>query len=269
MTRSYSSDPRSYDAAAEYLGNKTDRPIANNTRIIRRDDETIALRLHNTDIILWRADGSAELRADGWQTVTTKDRLNRFSPVGDDGYSARYPIASDRGRWMVYDRQGRMVDVNSGATWPRWRPVCRFYDGLTIAADGRITNAPSADVVAAAETAERAKLADIRRYVKAYMAELLGGRLPVPSGGDCWFCALFPDGAGTDHLESHMAERYYVPSLAVKAMRARGFADAGIAIHLGLSADSDTMRPFVRDGATVSRALTRYLKAALLPSLAR
>lgn len=45
-----------------------------------------ALRLHDTDIVRWREDGSVRLDSGGWQTKTTRDRWNRCGiRVGMDG----------------------------------------------------------------------------------------------------------------------------------------------------------------------------------------
>lgn len=56
------------------------KPMANNTRLFDRGDH-FALRLHNTDIIRVFPDGWV-LSAGGWTTVTTKQRLNDWGPVG-------------------------------------------------------------------------------------------------------------------------------------------------------------------------------------------
>src|SRR5688572_9897981 len=52
------------------------------------------LRLHHTDIAIWSADGETiKLYTGGWQTITTKDRLNRFTPGSR--------IFSDKGVWYI------------------------------------------------------------------------------------------------------------------------------------------------------------------------
>lgn len=57
--------------------NKNDRPVANNTRLIRRSDTTIALRLHGTDILTWdSSDHTVTVRTGGWETNTTRDRIS-------------------------------------------------------------------------------------------------------------------------------------------------------------------------------------------------
>jgi hypothetical protein len=55
------------------------RKIANNTWLIRRDDDKIALRLHSTDIATFNKDGTYVVSMDGWNTVTTKARLREYT----------------------------------------------------------------------------------------------------------------------------------------------------------------------------------------------
>lgn len=73
--------------------------MRNNTYLIRRDVDTIALRLHSTDVVTWHADGSMEVSTGGWNTVTTKDRINGY-------WEGR--VWSDRGH-MFASFQGQTV----------------------------------------------------------------------------------------------------------------------------------------------------------------
>lgn len=41
----------------------------------------MAVRLHNTDVVTYHPDGTATLYTGGWMTVTTKDRINAWSPA--------------------------------------------------------------------------------------------------------------------------------------------------------------------------------------------
>ena len=60
---------------------KNRRKLANNTYLERRSWNRIAVRLHNTDVVTYIPGGRARLDSGGWETVTTKDRINRFSFV--------------------------------------------------------------------------------------------------------------------------------------------------------------------------------------------
>jgi len=69
------------NSISERLGKRESRKVGNNTYLIRLSDDAIALRLHATNIIVWHADGRIIYDNGGWQTVTTKQRLNHWGPV--------------------------------------------------------------------------------------------------------------------------------------------------------------------------------------------
>lgn len=60
------------------------RKIENNTWL-ERCPTGIQLRLHKTPIITWHRDNTLTLRTDGWFTMTTRERMNRFLPDHGDG----------------------------------------------------------------------------------------------------------------------------------------------------------------------------------------
>jgi hypothetical protein len=66
-------------ASARNKGNG--KPLANNTRLFANEDGSYRIRLHNTDIITINSDGTYTLNSGGYQTVTTMERLRRFTPV--------------------------------------------------------------------------------------------------------------------------------------------------------------------------------------------
>lgn len=66
-----------YQKAIETLGKRESKKICNNTYLEKRED-SIAIRLHNTDILTFCQDGKIILNTDGWKTATTKDRFNRY-----------------------------------------------------------------------------------------------------------------------------------------------------------------------------------------------
>ena len=57
------------------------RKVGNNTYASILDDNSVAITLHSTDVVTIHDDGTYTLRTGGWQTVTTKDRINQYSPV--------------------------------------------------------------------------------------------------------------------------------------------------------------------------------------------
>lgn len=184
--------------------NRNGRKIANNTYAERRGD-AIAIRLHSTDILTFNPDGSVVANSGGWRTVTTKARLNEYLPFG-------YGIYQNRGNWY-WSQAGTINQI-------------RFYsDGDSINADGKLN--------AQAKPADESNALKFRKRVNAY-AKLCADALPLsgPNGGDCWHCHMVTtDGEtlgdasrDTAHIESHMKEKYVVPSLVFHAMKEKGWS---------------------------------------------
>jgi hypothetical protein len=74
---------KSYEYWKEFIAkgrNKHSRKVANNTDVIDRGDH-VAIRLHNTDVVEVYPDGTYVLDSGGWHTVTTKQRINEYSPA--------------------------------------------------------------------------------------------------------------------------------------------------------------------------------------------
>lgn len=249
-----------YASAQSHLAggrNKDSRPVENNTRVERRGDD-IAIRLHNTDVATIHPDDSITLDSGGWLTVTTKDRMNRA--LGNR--SVR--IGSDRGRWYVY----RGWDVK----------VCRYFDGIRIAADGTILNPPDPTLEERKREAEAKMRKRIDKFVGGYITQLADG-MPMPSGGDCWGCSMFGD-RDSYHLEQHLRENYFVPTMLWNAMKARGYRDVNttMAIFLDIeAADRGVMRARrayrseEADKSTLKdfrMALGKYLRKRLMPTVA-
>jgi hypothetical protein len=70
------------------------KPIANNTYLILdTNTNDVAVRLHNTNILTFKPDGSIILDTGGWETNTTKARMNEFLPMGG--------VGSERGVWTI------------------------------------------------------------------------------------------------------------------------------------------------------------------------
>ena len=76
------------------------KPIANNTRVVCNgtipfkdgDRDILAIRLHSTDVVTYYPNGKIMIDSGGWRTVTTKDRINQFSP---------FHIWSDKQVWYA------------------------------------------------------------------------------------------------------------------------------------------------------------------------
>lgn len=190
-------DPRSYQDCHDLAATRR-RKLANNT-FLETDaaPESYGIKLHATTVVRHHQDGTVELDSGGWRTVTTKDRMNRFSPLN---------VWSDRGVWFV------SPDGQWSAT------PATFADGITWHPERGFSGAGDA-----ADTSATRKR--IRKYAADYTAALMAGDVPRPGPGDCLICALRDkDGKpmpGTDHLESHMEESYFVPSLLASAIGLR------------------------------------------------
>lgn len=65
-----------YNQAIEQLGNRDQKKIGNNTYLVRRDDDCVAIRLYATDILTFRPDDSVVVKTGGWYSATTKARIN-------------------------------------------------------------------------------------------------------------------------------------------------------------------------------------------------
>jgi hypothetical protein len=61
--------------------NRDSRKVGNNTYARILNNGSVAIRLHSTDVVTIHEDNTATLNTDGWQTVTTKKRINEYSPI--------------------------------------------------------------------------------------------------------------------------------------------------------------------------------------------
>jgi hypothetical protein len=181
-------------------------PLQNNTRLVKREEGgAYAVRLHNTDVVTYRPE-SVELRMEGWDTKTTRDRLDTYAPVRvRRGDGVTYAIPTD----------GDKVPVVDGIRFD--------YSGALL------SDRPGGEVIASKERADEL----CRAYVRAYTSHIVDTSIKAPSAGDCWFCAMrtktngdgsieltVPLGDALNdvaHLVSHIGENYFVPSLLLNA----------------------------------------------------
>jgi hypothetical protein len=85
-------DAQTMMARAQDRGYGPRRKLQNNTYLVERGSD-YAVRLHNTDVVTIHADGTYTLNTGGWETVTTKDRINGYGPAR---------VYSQRGTWAVW-----------------------------------------------------------------------------------------------------------------------------------------------------------------------
>lgn len=103
-------------ANVEHVGKP--KLIANNTVRYTRPNGDTCVRLHRTDVVTRRADGSTVLTSGGWRTTTTKDRLRSYGPDGVTVFQRDH-------EWFICKRGD-------------WDNAIPFEDGLVISADGEI-----------------------------------------------------------------------------------------------------------------------------------
>jgi hypothetical protein len=53
--------------------------LENNTRLVKRGD-SYGVKLHSTPVVVLHPNGSSSINTGGWQTATTKNRINKYSP---------------------------------------------------------------------------------------------------------------------------------------------------------------------------------------------
>lgn len=212
--------------------NKDRKVLGNNTTLERRDNGTIAVHLHNTDVVTFYPDNRVSLTSGGFQTVTTKDRLNNYSG---------HRVYSVNGVWLV--------------------DGIPFHDGITFGPrGGKPENAANPKTVNKAKKSLDKK---VRAYIQGYCQNALQNGLEAPGNGDCWACLFTADTIsdlattepmGMDHLLSHMEEKYYVPSLLWKAIHTHGYKNPSF---IWAMIQNDLKR---NDTRMMNRELTAYFR---------
>jgi len=209
--------------------------IANNTLEINYKDGSKAIRLHNTDVITFKKNGSFILNSGGWRTHTTKERINDFLPNS-------LTLWQSNSIWYIgesYNKDNSFL----------------FFDGIRFNKDGVIIGKPKKDI------------SDKVNRVKKQIKKFVNGidkldKLPLPDSGDCWYCLMhttednIPLGDkinNNDHLKQHIKEGYIHGSLIVNALKESGYRDEGIGLILHMN-----------NKDSVKRSLTKYLQKRLL-----
>jgi hypothetical protein len=192
---------KTYREASVYLGGKIERPIPRSergmksvNRIVRRDEKTIALHMHATDVVTWKDDGTTVLDSGGWKTPTTKERIQDFAAVR---------IVQARGEWYIC-ADGEHVGV--------------FADGMCIMADGTYFGMIALDDGKKAREGKKLR-ARVRGYCEGFFDAMAKGEVHRPYAGDCLYCAWITLGGDKEHLLSHIEESYFVGSLLENAIK--------------------------------------------------
>lgn len=222
------------------------RKISYSCRLERRDDERIAVRMHQTDIITFHPDGRAVVDIGRWFTVTTKARLNDYLPFGR--------VWSEKGNWYLHHNE---------RTWA-------FANGMTLWQDGRVEGAADETQIRKQQKLRKASI----EYARAFVDAIERGEVAAPSDGDCWYCVMRTDEgktlgeAFTDsaHIYSHMEEQYFVPSLAFRACETFGLGNwytSALAGAVGLVPQGEAPRFENYVKTRVQKAIRRYVQREL------
>ena len=191
--------------------------VANNTFEYNTEDGRLYYRLHMTDIMVFRPDGSIVLDTGGWKTSTTKERMNRFLPKG-------ISVWQSKGRWFL----GRSHHYTKGGYVEEW--VVPYFDGVVIPSD---YSRPVIKLERALDARNTKILKQIGDYCVEVKKLIADGKLPLPSGGDCWICLAesgqdLRDSGGdptrnNSHILEHLREKYVHGWLIYNAIKWAGY----------------------------------------------
>lgn len=245
---------KSYADADEILTGrcKQRRKIGNNTWLERVLETAIAVRLHQTDIVVYYSDGSILLDTGGWMTVTTKARINEFSPFG---------VSSTRGEWSV--SRHNPAYTNDYTDWPPpepyWIDSVPFRDRM-MWLNGSWTGIPTPDQLDIDRAARKKLHADIKKFVDGITPERIIDAWQNTSG-DCFLCRA---DMADDHLASHIEEDYFHASLMHLAVKSRNYGNPEFIMQM-IYADAqrgEVSKHFCKD------TLTKFLRKQLTQGVA-
>lgn len=188
------------------------RKYANNTYLVRHDSY-LAMVYHSTEVVKWLPNGDIVLYNGNWYTSTTKERIS-WALSG-----TQFGIFQKLGVWYIR----KCID---GRIWNDANPTFKYDNGM-------ILNVETDTVIGYGKDNPKAD-AKLKKQVKQY-AQLCADSVPLPKpdGGDCWFCYMTTQNGeslgdatkNTDHLDSHIKEKYIVPSLVFRALKQYGNTD--------------------------------------------
>lgn len=162
------------------------KPYGNNTRIVKTE-QGYGVKYHATVVVNVLTDRWV-LNTGGWQTVTTKQRINENAPV--------------------YINQEKHIWYIDGIT--------PYQDGIEVDRDGRI--------LSEIDYSEVERQEQVLRKIKKYVRDFANHGVSDPSGGDCWIClGLIQNNGNPTCLQSHIDDSYYHGSLLVNALNHSGY----------------------------------------------
>ena len=187
-----------YLNAENIYENSRKRKLANNTYLEKNDDGSYAIRLHKTQIIKFYPRKTV-LNSGGWQTVTTKARINEFTC---------FNLWQKIGIWYL----GNDYNINNSVV---------YADNIVYDHETQTWSNCGKNPKKVQQLRKRAI-----KYSRDFVKALFEGKVPAPSGGDCWGCCMrtetgeTPMGNSPAHIIGHFNSNYFVPSLLVNAIDA-------------------------------------------------
>lgn len=183
-----------YQEAITTLNNRESKKIDNNTYLIKLEDQRIGIKLHETIIITIDKNNTKTYDNGSWQTKTTKERINKYADLH---------VTQKNGLWYMDNSL--------------------FFNGIKTKGN-KVLNPQKPDNK---EKKKRKLDKMVSTYIKGFTENI--DNLGLPSNGDCWGC-LFKDETklepmGYSHYLKHIKEKYFVPSLVVKAAKTCGCGD--------------------------------------------
>lgn len=207
---------------------KDERPLPGKaTRLLRVDDDHITVRYHYTDIVTYARSGDVEINTGGWNTLTTRGKIDQYMPLMECFYESidGEPRSYMGRKWTLGSENGELVVWKGNWSKEKAKKGVKILRRATLRADGTIE--PDCDIPTLNEQKKLRKR--VSEYAKEYVDRFLKGEIPAPDAGDCWCCLLVgtedeKPGSNMDHIVTHvgcgadgMDEVYYVPTLLRKA----------------------------------------------------
>lgn len=204
----------------------------------------VAVRLHQTDVVTFTGDGHLILNTGGWKTVTTKARINDYTPYDVNVWSVK-------GEWRLH-YSGGSVPFTDGITLENnslagvgWVPVEGTY--------------PNESQERLAQEAKKALKKDVEAYLAKADRSLeawlktLREEGQLSTAGDCFYCqGLVTDARSgnvvdsVDHLWTHLREGYVLPSLFLAAYADKGYRDPRQSFVIFLQGGTDHAKTLLR-----------------------
>lgn len=174
------------------------RMAGKNTLDYETTDGARVIRLHETDILTFHPNGGITINTGGFNTVTTRARVNEFLPAGKGG---------------VFTSKGVIHYHGNEAETP-------FAETLHIGPRGAIRPDVKPD-----------KLAALRRKLDSFMAHVKRRGLPTAeeSAGDPW--CISPN-VGKETALDWMESNYFTRTLYALALEYAGLTDSAVAYFM-------------------------------------